>query len=104
MFPAFPVSILRHFQETYLTHFLDRILSKPGNPNLIISATRLIPFWGSGGISFLFNSGIGIGKDEVVGGDITATEAAETVPNFGHPGKDSIVDDIELFEPYLWIK
>ena len=72
-----------------ITHFLDLILSNPGNPNLIISATRLMPFWGSGGMTSLLTSGI---VNCEVDGDNTAAVAADTVANFGNPGIDSNPD------------
>jgi hypothetical protein len=68
------------------------MLSNPGNPNLIISATRLIPFSGSGGISsnkdlegfFSFNEITELVSVVVV--DKTTGEAADTVAKIGKHG------------------
>ena len=56
------------------------MLSKPGNPNLIISATLLYPLGGSAGMRSLGFSGINGTAGSVIAGDITTAEAAETVP------------------------
>ena len=66
------------------------MLSRPGNPNRIISATLLIPFWGSGGtsiISFVIGTGT---CDGVIGGDKATASLAETLPNMGKQGFEVI--------------
>ena len=62
----------------------DLILSRPGNPNRIISATLLIPGLGSAGIS-ITSFEIGTGTSEGVIGGERAVDA-ETFPKRGKPG------------------
>ena len=65
------------------------MLSRPGNPNLIISATLLIPGLGSGGMSNAsFPMGTGT-SDGVIGGERAVD--ANTVPNIGKAG---VIHDI----------
>ena len=62
----------------------DLILSRPGKPNRIISATLLIPGFGSGGISVnSFCIGTGT-SDGVIAGDKAVD--ADTLPKIGRPG------------------
>ena len=72
--------------KNFHPNLCDLMLSRPGNPNRIISATLLIPCWGSGGtstISFVIGTGT---CDGVIGGDKATASLAETLPNMGKQG------------------
>ncbi len=71
-------------------HLLDRMLSSPGNPNLMISAIRLVPGSGSVGKPVSLD-GMGTSGTTTTGAGATGAGAtgvaAETVPKRGWPGR-----------------
>jgi len=79
-------------RNAFANYLLDRTLSKPGNPNLMISATRLKPFWGSAGTKSALGEGTNGTAGSVIAGDKTAAVAAETVPKIGKPGGANLFD------------
>ena len=79
-------SIFRNQKSNFFeTYFLARTLSRPGNPNRIISETL-------DGPGMICPGFTGTGKVEEIAGSVSKGwdgigVAAETVPNIGSPGK-----------------